>query len=126
MPGTGAYAVPIELGTGAQFADPNNKNGVVPLPPTNNTGAVDFNPVFVSLAHANISPSAVAPVTVTIAIYRQAGGGPQVLTIPIPPGTRVGLPQLSPTAPGDLAVGITAPGAPTGTMLTALVEYGTP
>jgi hypothetical protein len=97
------------------------KTGVVPLPPTNNTGTVKFNPVFVSIAN-----SGTIAVAVNVTIFRQ-GAGPSTSTFTVPPGTRVSVPGSSPTAPGDLAVGITTTAAlPAGHVLTAMVEYGTP
>jgi hypothetical protein len=109
MPGSGAYVVPIDGG-----------RGVVPLPPTNNTGTVKFDPVFLSLTNS----SAVA-VTLHIVVFRQ--GPPTSSFFTVPPLTRVSVPGSSPTAPGDLAVliAVAGPPPPNG-VLTAMVEYGTP
>jgi len=121
MPSSGAYAVRIDQDiTGGWPGTGGAKTGGVPFPPTNNTGVVKFNPVFLSLAN---SGTAAVPVTVTV--FRT--GGPTTSALTVPPQTRISIPGSSPTAPGDLAVGITTTAAlPANTVLTALVEYGTP
>ena len=116
MPGSGAYTVGID-----KLFGPGLLGGVVPLPPTNNTGIVNFNPVFLSLAN-----SGGAAVNVHVIVFRQ-GGANSLGTVTVPPETRVSIPDASPTAPGDLAVRITTQvPVPPDTFLTALVEYGTP
>lgn len=122
MPGSGAYAVRIDQDiTGGWPGVAGVKTGVVPLPPTNSTGTIKFNPVFLSLANSGSTA-----VTVNVTIFRQ-GAGSTTSPFTVPPGTRVSVPGSSPAAPGDLAVGITTTAAlPAAHVLTALVEYGTP
>lgn len=123
MPSSGAYAVRIDQDISGAWPGPpaGPKTGVVPLPPTNNAGVIKFNPVFLSLAN-----SGAAAVTVNVTVFRQ-GAPPATSTFTVPAQTRVSVPGSSPTAPGDLAVGITTTAAlPASTVLTAMVEYGTP
>ena len=123
MPGSGAFAV--EIGP----VDDATRSSVVPLPPTGNSGTVDFNPVFLSLA-ANFATG--GGKTVRVTLYREPGAQvtmnitfPENPDITAQPGGRVGIPvALTPVDRAALVVGsgLTVPAD----QLTALVEYGTP
>ncbi len=101
----------------------------MPLPQTGNSGAVDFNPVFLSLA-ANFATSDGRTVQVTL--YREPGAQQTVnITFPENPdpdaldGGRVGIGiALTPADRAALVVarGLSVPRD----QITALVEYGTP
>jgi hypothetical protein len=123
MTGSGAFAV--EIGP----IDEKTRSSIVPLPPTGNSGAVKFNPVFLSLA-ANFAT--VDGRTVQVTLYREPGAQVTVnLTFPVNPdpgalnGGRTGVGvALTPADRAALvkATGLTVPAD----QLTALVEYGTP
>jgi len=123
MPGSGAFA--IEIGP----LDTNTRRSIVPLPPTGNSGAVDFNPVFLSLA-ANFAT--VDGRSVQVTLYREPGAQQTVnINFPVNPdpaalaGGRVGIGVA--LTPADRAALVVARGLTLPTdQLTALVEYGTP
>jgi hypothetical protein len=119
--GSGAYAVvidpPANLAFNTAFAR------CVPLPPAGNTGAVKYEPVYLSLA---VAPGVAVPLTVSVTLIRT--GGPQILgPFTFTSSGRQGVCKVS---PGDLAaeIGFTPSGAPATAVaaVTAFVEYGTP
>jgi hypothetical protein len=114
MPGSGAFT--IEIGP-LENAD---RRSIVPLPPTGNAGAVDFNPVILSLA-ASFATNGIKNVFVTIfrppappefAIVNFAEPGRVVVPIAVTPAHQAALVQTT--------------GLDFTDQLTALVEYGTP
>src|SRR5918993_5676214 len=77
MTGSGAFA--IEIGP----VDATTRSSIVPLPPTGNSGTVDFNPVFLSLA-ANFAT--VSGRTVQVTLYRDPGAQVTInITFPVNP-----------------------------------------
>jgi len=123
MPGSGAFAV--EIGP----VDTTTRRSIVPLPPTGNSGSVDFNPVFLSLA-ANFAT--INGRTVQVILYREPGAQVTInITFPVNPdplaldGGRVGIGVA--LTPADRAALVVATGLQVPRdQLTALVEYGTP
>jgi len=119
MPGSGAFA--IEIGP-VDFA---TRSSIVPLPPPGNSGVVDFQPVFLSVA-ANFASGPGTGRTINVEFLRVPGPNTSTtVTLPLG-GGRVNVGGA--LTPADLAATISTSGVAltAGEQITALVEYTTP
>jgi len=119
MPGSGAFVV--EIGP----VDTPTRSSIVPLPPPGNSGVVDFEPVFLSVA-ANFASGPGTGRTINVEFLRVPGPNNST-TVNLPAGggrENVG----GALTPADRAALISTSGIAlsAGQQITALVEYTTP
>jgi hypothetical protein len=120
--GSGAYSVTFDYGGGT--GGTGNLRRVVPLPPPEESGAVKFTDVYLSVAYDDFGDSN-APANGIPAILRVLKSGNAPVTN-VNFTVVVGRTVIASFEPGDLAASIELiPGAYRPTV-TAFVEYGTP